>query len=137
MVEDVSFKDFEILSRTIFGEAVGEPWRGRVGVAHVILNRWKSKKWFSAPTIAEVCLKKFQFSCWNEGDPAHARMISAGGIALATSMSAAMAALTGEEKDPTKGATHYYADYIPSPKWAEGKTPSVKIGRHLFFTNVD
>jgi N-acetylmuramoyl-L-alanine amidase len=136
-MKEVSFKDFEVLARTIFGEAGGESWRGRVAVAHVILNRLKSKKWFSAPTIAEVCQKPWQFSCWNAGDPVREKMMKAAGTSLSGSMAAALDALTGVEKDPTNGATHYYADYIDPPKWAEGKKPTVKIGRHLFFSNID
>ena len=34
-------------------------------------------------------------------------------------------------------ATHYYADYIKEPKWAEGKTPIVKIGTHSFYEDID
>ena len=39
----------------------------------------------------------------------------------------------GEIADPTAGADHYCADYIAAPKWARGRTPTAKIGRHLFF----
>ena len=41
--------------------------------------------------------------------------------------------MAGEIADPTGGADHYYADYIAAPKWARGRTPTARIGRHLFF----
>ena len=49
--------DIDILARTIYGEARGEIDEGKRAVGLCILNRYKSKKWFSANTIAEVCQK--------------------------------------------------------------------------------
>ena len=60
--------DVDILARTIYGEARGETDEGKRAVGLCILNRYKSKKWFSANTIAEVCQKPLQFSCWNKND---------------------------------------------------------------------
>ena len=34
--------------------------------------------------------------------------------------------------DFTKGATHYHADYV-YPSWAEKKTQTVTIGKHIFY----
>lgn len=34
--------------------------------------------------------------------------------------------------DFTKGATHYHADYV-YPDWAESKTQTVTIGKHIFY----
>lgn len=41
--------------------------------------------------------------------------------------------IEGIKDDPTGGADHYYADTIPPPKWAKGRTPTTKIGRHVFY----
>lgn len=136
-MSEVSFTDFEVLSRTVFGEAAGEPWLGRVAVAHVVMNRFRSKKWFAGVSIAETCRKPMQFSCWNEGDPVHEKMLHTLGTSLAPCMAAVMDVLSGTEKDPTGGATHYYADSIKAPAWAQGKVPSAVIGHHKFFINVD
>ena len=32
----------------------------------------------------------------------------------------------------TMGATHYHADYV-QPSWAETKTKTMKVGRHIFY----
>ena len=61
--------DFEIMAKTIYGEARGETREGQIAVACVIFNRFRSGKWFSAKTLAGVCLKPLQFSCWNKSDP--------------------------------------------------------------------
>lgn len=34
--------------------------------------------------------------------------------------------------DYTKGATHYHADYV-DPSWAESKTKTTTIGKHIFY----
>ena len=70
--------DLQILARTLFGEARGEGDEGLEAVACVIMNRYKSGKWFTGydvlngkkiPSVAQTCLKKAQFSCWNKNDP--------------------------------------------------------------------
>ena len=67
--------EIDILARTIWGEARGEGSQGMQAVANVIQNRVKQGGWWGA-TFAEVCKKKSQFSCWNEGDPNHAKLLA-------------------------------------------------------------
>jgi N-acetylmuramoyl-L-alanine amidase len=128
--------DFEIMARTIFGEARGEPVTGQIAVAHVIINRWRSGKWFAAPSLAGVCVKRLQFSCWNSSDPTYRRLITASTTELAPFEAIARHAVANPDEDPTYGATHYYADTIPAPGWATGKSPTVQIGHHLFFKGI-
>lgn len=47
--------------------------------------------------------------------------------------------LRGEYIDPTKGATHYYADYIKTPEWAKnGKLVfTTKLGTHHYLKEKD
>lgn len=129
--------DVEILARTIFGEARGEPREGQVAVAWTVKNRFESKKWFSAKSVAGVCLKRAQYSCWNPGDPTYRRMVQATKLELEPFAEIGQAVFGGSEPDPTGGATHYYAEHIASPNWAEGKQPSAIIGHHLFFAGID
>lgn len=133
----ISYEDLEILARTVYGEASAEPPLGRLAVAWVVLNRWRSGKWFAGKTIAATCRKRWQFSCWNAGDPNRARIEKASLALLRDSLDAALAAISGVAGDPTGGGTHYYADYIEAPAWAKGRTPTIKIGRHLFFAGID
>lgn len=127
--------DLEIFAKTIFGEARGEPEQGQIAVACCILNRHKVKKWFSGRTIAETCLRPWQFSCWNKNDP------NAQKLAKLTYPSYSRYFPVIEKakaKDITNGATHYYNPSVcKEPAWAKGKTPCARIGQHLFFKEID
>ena len=50
--------DFEIMAKTIYGEARGESRQGQTAVACVIFNRFRSGKWFASraaqPIIAPM-----------------------------------------------------------------------------------
>ncbi|MGH3756111.1 MAG: cell wall hydrolase, partial [Pseudonocardiaceae bacterium] len=61
-------KDWEVMGRTLYGEARGEPFDGLVAVAWVIRNRAESPRWWGRD-VKGVCLHPLQFSCWNETDP--------------------------------------------------------------------
>src|SRR5690606_14414218 len=49
----------------------------------------------------------------------------------------ASAVLDDREPDPTFGSTHYYLAGSPEPAWARKKRPAVKLGRHLFFNDIE
>ena len=129
--------DFSIMARTIFGEARGEPREGQLAVAHVILNRWQSGRWFARHTIEGTCLVRLQFSCWNHDDPTYRRMTLASSAELAPFVEIAKEAYENHSLDPTLGATHYYAESISEPQWAAGKTPTIQIGHHIFYKGID
>ena len=134
-------QDIDVLARTIYGEARGEYGRldggvaALIAVANVINNRNTIKSWFGQ-SIPEVCQKPWQFSCWNPSDPNRA-LVSAGVICdpiFNICEMVAKSVIEGRCLDLTKGADHYYATTLSRPpKWAVGKRPTVKIGRHLFF----
>ena len=129
----------DVLARTIFGEARGEPFDGQVAVAWSIKNRADKPgpDWWG-DSITEVCLKARQYSAWNPNDPNRKKLevASVGNPHFLRARGIACLVLNGDLPDPTGGATHYYADYIPAPKWAKGRTPTVKIGVHKFFKDV-
>lgn len=128
-------RDYEIMAKTIFGEARGEERTGQLAVACCIFNRFKSKKWFSASSVAGVCQKPYQFSCWNKSDP-NAQKIA--NLSYATYSKYFDVIKEALEFDITNGATHYYAPKsCPKPKWAEGKKPCYICGNHEFFKDID
>ena len=53
---------------TIWQEARGEPYHGKVGVGEVIRNRMETNH-FSDGTVAGTVCAPYQFSGWNQGDP--------------------------------------------------------------------
>lgn len=56
--------DKQILALTIYGEARGEPPQGKIAVGSVVLERVDHRDW-DGKTIPEVCLKKYQFTCFD------------------------------------------------------------------------
>lgn len=64
----------QVLALTIYGEARGESTRGKIAVGSVILERVDHRDW-DGKTIPEVCLKKWQFSCYNENDPNYRKLL--------------------------------------------------------------
>jgi N-acetylmuramoyl-L-alanine amidase len=136
----IRLQDLDCLCRTIFGEARGEPYEGKWGVGRTVVNRWKAKKWFSGDTLEETAKMPFQYSCWNRGDPTRQRMVDAtyDEQALRECMKAAMDAINGAPHIWfADNVTHYYADHIRTPNWAEGETPAGRLGNHLFFAGID
>ena len=120
----------DIVVATIIMEAGGEYHRGSLeAVYEVIVNRAKKRRM----TLAEVCLQKWQFSCWNGK--------ANGIIALEATIAKAKKhprwktaeKILGTSTNFTNGADHYYADYIDAPYWAASMTQTVKIGKHIFF----
>ena len=130
----------EILSKTIYGEARGESVAGQEAVANVILNRVKMNliqpMWWGK-TIQEVCLKPYQFSCWNKNDPNF--KILQGDLSqnpvYQICERIAKRALAGCLKDNTNGATHYHS-FACHPLWARHLVPCAQIGHHLFYKGV-
>ena len=115
----------DVVITTIILEAGGEYQVGALeAVYEVIMNRAKKRK----KTPAQVCLQKWQFSCWNDKDIAdniakakkHPRWVIAKNI-------------LGKETNYTNGADHYHADYIDDPYWAKSMKVTVKIGKHIFY----
>ena len=135
-------REIDVLARTIYGEARGEPVRGKEAVACVILNRVRRAKrrggyWWGGDLI-EVCHKPWQFSCWNEDDPNLEKLlkVDAGNTVFKTCKRVARRALGGALKDPTDGSTHYHA-IGAEPPWARGREIAATIGRHVFYNNVE
>lgn len=135
-------RDIDILARTLYGEARGEYPRtdgglaALIAVANVVCNRASERTWYGT-SVADVCLKPFQFSCWNKGDPNRA---------LIESVKAEQDALfnicckVSENvinriwPDLTAASNHYYATSMSTPPdWAKNQTPRFILGRHRFF----
>ena len=109
-----------------------------MAIAAVILNRVKrgNPRRFGG-TIAGVCQKKFQFSCWNPGDPNRSKLLAIGqsDATYKECLEIARAAAAGTLQDPTGGADHYHADSV-RPGWARGRRPCKIIGNHLFYNDI-
>jgi len=131
----------DTLARTIYGEAEVGDTDDADAIASVVLNRVRHRQW--PDNIDAVCRQPWQFSCWNPGNPRLHIMENVGPEDwwFIVCRRVAKKAVSGELEDITNGATHYYASYIPTPKWAEGKEPCFQTpwGKytHLFFNDID
>lgn len=133
--------DVDVLARTLYGEARGEPVRGKEAIAAVVVNRVavaqrRGGHWWG-DTVARVCLAEKQFACWNPGDPNREKLLSATrqSPGMAVCLRIARRACKGLLDDPTDGATHYHANHI-TPRWAEGHAACAAIGNHLFYRDI-
>ncbi len=135
-------QSIDVLARTIYGEARGEPVRGKEAVAAVVVNRVRRARlrngYWWGHDIKSVCQKPWQFSCWNESDPNRDKLcaVTSANSVFKTCLRVARRAVAGTLKDPTAGATHYHALGI-EPPWARGHEPSATIGRHKFYADIE
>ena len=120
------------VAATVWGEARGEPRAGQVAVAWVIKNRVARPAWWGRDW-AGVCTAPQQFTCWWDDQAERVRSVDARSVGYEACLEVARQVMAGTVADPTHGADHYYADTIPTPKWARGRTPTARIGRHVFF----
>lgn len=127
--------DIETVARTVYGEARGEPWAGKLAVAWVIRNRAENPGWWGYG-YGDVCLKPDQFSCWNANDPNvdQLKAVTTASPFFRECLAATASVMGNIDPDPTKGASHYKVTLLPWPKdWGAEKPALVVIGNHSFF----
>lgn len=114
------------LSLTVFYEARGEPFDGKVAVAHVVINRSKS----SGSGVCREVFKRGQFS-WTRGVRRKPK-----GDDWESAKKAAQDAL--RSKDTIQGATFFFnPNRCKTPKSIVTGRKKVKtIGSHVFFTDI-
>lgn len=113
--------DLYLLARLVYGEARGEPYKGQVAVAAVVLNRVKSSSFPNS--ISGVIYQSGAFSVVGDGQ-----------INLSpneTAIKAARDAMNGW--DPTGGCLYYYNPGKTTNKWMLSKPVLLRIGKHAFF----
>ena len=124
----------QLLAWTIWQEAGGEPYQGKLAVAYVVMNRLKVAK----STICREIMKPWQFSCWNTDSVTRLRLPDAMSPDWEECSRAAMAAVDGTEQDPTNGADHYLNEATvlrvagKLPSWYNPKLVTARIGHHTF-----
>jgi N-acetylmuramoyl-L-alanine amidase len=115
--------DLDLLARLINAEAQGEPYKAKVAVGAVVVNRVKSSIWPN--TIKDVIYQKingyYQFSPVLNGWINYA--------ATAESRQAALDALNGV--DPTNGAQFYFDDSTTNT-WLWSKTVALRVDKMVF-----
>jgi len=112
--------DTNLLARTIYAEARGEPYLGQVAVGAVVLNRTRHPGF--PKTITGVVYQPWAFTAVHDGQ-----------INLApsnTAYRAAQDAMSGW--DPSGGAVYYYNPRTASSGWIFSRPVIKRIGSHIF-----
>ncbi|GAW91628.1 cell wall hydrolase [Calderihabitans maritimus] len=117
---NISRKDLDLLAQLVYGEARGEPYKGQVAVAAVVLNRVKHPEFPN--TIAGVIYQPDAFTAVKDGQfyltPNE------------TAKKAAQDALKGW--DPSGGALYYWNPATATSRWIWTRTIITRIGQHVF-----
>jgi len=125
--------EMTIVAMTLFAECRGEPLEGKMAVASVIVNRHVWNK----VSMRDVCLRPYQFSCWNGYKGKHDMMqMYRGGQMTGPAWEECklVARMILDDTLPETKFTHYYNPRKAKPVWA-AKLKNVKtIGRHRFGT---
>jgi N-acetylmuramoyl-L-alanine amidase len=112
--------EMDILARTIYSEARGEPYIGQVAVGAVVMNRIIASGFPN--TIRDVVFQPKAFTAVNDGQfwltP------------NATAYQAAYDVVRGW--DPTKGALYYFNPKTSTSRWIWSRQEILQIGRHIF-----
>ena len=127
-----------LLTATVAMEAEGEPYRGKLAVAYVVMNRTERY----SQTLDQVILKPFAFSAWNTRGRKH-RLQEIPNSAWLNSEKAASSAYYKIELDPTLGATHYLNIEVTKrmrggtlPAWVKKLRYLISIGDHSFYVEA-
>ena len=112
--------DHRLLAKLVYAEARGEPYKGQVAVAAVVLNRVASSSFPN--TVSGVIYQRNAFTCVNNG--------SINNTPDSSCIRAALDALNGW--DPTGGCLYYYNPRTAVDDWIRTRTTKTVIGRHSF-----
>jgi N-acetylmuramoyl-L-alanine amidase len=143
VVKLVNPEELECMSKNIYFEAALESTAGKLAVAQVTMNRVNSERYPN--TICAVVYQgrhyksglpvknRCQFSWYCDGklDEPHT-----GAMWRESSEIAGYVLATPDLIDITDGATHYHADYISSPRWADPHRKTVEIDTHIFYNKA-
>lgn len=127
--------DIDLLTRTVIGEANGQPPEGQAGVAYSVINRLNNGGF--GKTATQVILAPNAYEPWQTRSR-ELSSISRDSDAYKRASELVNGVVSGEIPDPTNGATHFLnADIVRQrrggslPNWAQGN--GMKIGDHTFF----
>jgi len=130
-------RELRCMTAAIYFEARGEPRRGQIAVAQVVMNRVRANVY--PDTICGVIFQgqwnrnacQFSFACDGKADRPNNRAL------WARSKDLAREVMRGEHWLEDIGyATHYHATYV-NPHWARHFNRVKKIGQHIFYKAPD
>lgn len=130
---------FGLLPLVIWREAQNQPLEAMIAVGWAIRNRTLNPRWwgFDYPSCI---LKKWQFSSFNWDDPNSQKFPKGTEPSWENALVAASDVFTGQNPDPTEGATSYFDKSLDDrpPQWATdgGFVHTVDVGAFHFYREV-
>ena len=118
-MQNVIAKEVTCLATVIYHEANAESEKGQIAVAHVIMNRVKSKKFPNS--VCSVISHKGQFSWYYKTKHKYNDKT----IAIAKKV------LSNRVHDLTNGASFFHSG--KNPHWTKKMKLTTKIGGHKFY----
>ncbi len=116
----INDQEMDLMARAVYSEARGEPYKGQVAIAAVIINRVLHPLFPN--TVRGVIFQPWQFTAVHDGqfwlEPNQ------------VSYTASKAALDGW--DPSGGAIYYYNPETATSRWVFYRQVILKIGQHYF-----
>jgi spore germination cell wall hydrolase CwlJ-like protein len=124
---EISDEQFQCLASAVYFESRGEPLKGQLAVAEVILNRVKSGRF--RDTICDVVKQPSQFSFVRRGViPQPKRETAAWDRAVAI----AHIALNDLHDVTGENSLFFHATYV-NPGWGRSSNRIARIGNHIFY----
>ncbi len=126
------FKELTWAAITVYHESLGEPFNGKVAVAHVIFNRSRSR----GLSISRTVLQRNQFSCYNDNRRPPVKNYDALGECLTAVLEAQVQQMKGETMDNAmfylnKTAVLEKCGRLPS--WVSELKEVCSIRNHTFY----
>ena len=126
-----------LLALCIYREASNQPYEAKLGVAWSIANRVSRPRWWGHNWTEVITLKDQYTSMTWGGDPNLTRWPSGinDPVWFDCLRAAAAAMRGGVGEDPVRGATHYFDQSIPAPRWTKVPTSQhmLDIGAFQFW----
>lgn len=112
--------DLNLLSKLVYAEARGEPYKGMVAVASTVLNRVSDSRFPNS--IAGVIYQSGAYTCVSDGQ-----------INLSPDSQAKKAAQDAINGwDPTSGCIYYFNPSTATSSWIWSRPQVLTIGKHIF-----
>jgi N-acetylmuramoyl-L-alanine amidase len=120
VVQGLSQSDLQLMQHVVYGEARGEPYRGEVAIAAVILNRLRDPRF--PHTVPGIVYQPGAFTAVEDGQ-----------VNLQPDSQAMRAVLDAVHGwDPTHGAVYYFNPATATSSWIWSRPQLIQIGKHIF-----
>jgi spore germination cell wall hydrolase CwlJ-like protein len=121
-------KELTCLTRNVYFESASEPYKGKIAVAQVTINRMLSGDYPS--TVCGVVHQRTNDICQFSWVCAKGQTVRSQELYAESQQVAHRVLIDGYRIPELKNAMFFHADYV-SPNWR--KKPKAKIGRHIFY----